>query len=333
MERLPHPQDSNEQPRENPLREALAAATDFDGFLRSVFHLLKQRVEAEALSYLLYEKTTNTLCFYKTEKVGVNTLRGIRIPVARGIAGWVATRRQPIKISDPYQDPRFLDQLDKVTQFRTKNVIAVPLTSGERLLGVAQVLNKHRSPDFDDGDFTLVREAAQQAAETMAAAGSPEEIDSALRKLKDHIVSHIDTEAVSIYLYNAKDQTLVFRHTENREIDKLKDIRLHLGQGIAGWVAQERQPLLLEDAYEDFRFFKGVDDVTRFRTRSVMCVPVMDAYHLLGVLQVINRRDGEGFTAENFHYMRSLAPGVAEAQRKFAPTVTPTDLDQPSTGE
>ena len=65
-------------------------------------------------------------------------------------------------------------------------------------------------------------------------------------------------------------------------------ITVRRGQGIAGWVLEHRQPLLVPDAYEDPRFFRGADLQTGFRTRSILCIPLLHAGKEIGVLQVLN---------------------------------------------
>ncbi|HEX8311195.1 MAG TPA: GAF domain-containing protein, partial [Chthoniobacteraceae bacterium] len=67
------------------------------------------------------------------------------------------------------------------------------------------------------------------------------------------------------------------------------------GRGISGWVLEHGQPLLIPDAYADPRFYREVDKLTGFRTRSIICVPLLRKGMEIGVLQVLNPIGREAF--------------------------------------
>lgn len=76
--------------------------------------------------------------------------------------------------------------------------------------------------------------------------------------------------------------------------DKLDEqLRVKLGQGIAGWVAQHDETVLSNDPYNDPRFFSSVDATTGFKTKSVLCAPLRLNNQVIGVLEVFNKRDGD----------------------------------------
>jgi sigma-B regulation protein RsbU (phosphoserine phosphatase) len=75
-----------------------------------------------------------------------------------------------------------------------------------------------------------------------------------------------------------------------------KTLQLPVGRGLCGWVAANDEPLRVEDAYADPRFDPTWDRETGFTTRSVLCVPLRVRGELIGVGEVINRRDGKPFT-------------------------------------
>ncbi len=77
------------------------------------------------------------------------------------------------------------------------------------------------------------------------------------------------------------------------------------GRGVSGWVLEHRKPLLIPDAYADERFYREIDRQTGFRTRSILCVPLVSSVGDIGALQVLNpigrgafdQADLEAFTA------------------------------------
>jgi signal transduction histidine kinase len=89
------------------------------------------------------------------------------------------------------------------------------------------------------------------------------------------------------------------------------EVRFRMGQGLAGWVAQNGRPLNVKDAYQDVRFDSQWDRATGYRTTSALCVPVKNHHaRTVGVLEVVNRRDGY-FTLDDESMLAALAAQVA----------------------
>ncbi|MDZ7695565.1 MAG: GAF domain-containing protein [Deltaproteobacteria bacterium] len=75
---------------------------------------------------------------------------------------------------------------------------------------------------------------------------------------------------------------------------KKREIRIPSDYGVAGWVFQHRTPVTVNDAYEDPRFYAEVDKKSGFRTRNIMCVPLVTwAGHCIGALQSLNKHSGD----------------------------------------
>jgi signal transduction histidine kinase/putative methionine-R-sulfoxide reductase with GAF domain len=91
------------------------------------------------------------------------------------------------------------------------------------------------------------------------------------------------------------------------------EIRLAVGEGIAGWVAETREIVNIPDAYADQRFQPAVDLKSGYRTRSILSVPMLGALGgLVGVLQVLNKQDGP-FTHGDEELLVALASQAAIA--------------------
>lgn len=102
----------------------------------------------------------------------------------------------------------------------------------------------------------------------------------------------MDAEACSILLYNPETNKLEFEVAmcgEGPVSDILKQkVTLEMGQGIAGWVAENRQPLIIEDVASDSRFFQNADKMTGFKTKSLIAVPLIGRSGLIGVAEMLN---------------------------------------------
>ena len=75
---------------------------------------------------------------------------------------------------------------------------------------------------------------------------------------------------------------------------KRNEIKIHNNQGVAGWVFQNRLPLIISDVYNDPRFYSGIDQKTGFKTRNILCVPLVNRKNeCIGTLQVLNKKTGD----------------------------------------
>ncbi|WP_022664897.1 GAF domain-containing protein [Desulfospira joergensenii] len=108
-----------------------------------------------------------------------------------------------------------------------------------------------------------------------------------------------DAGASTLMLLDEKTGELVFSVPTGPNAEELKDIRIPPGAGVAGWVAQNQQHVLVKDAREDSRFYSGVDDMTGAETRSLLCVPMRSKRKIIGVLEVINKNDDAGFSEDD----------------------------------
>jgi signal transduction histidine kinase/CRP-like cAMP-binding protein len=89
--------------------------------------------------------------------------------------------------------------------------------------------------------------------------------------------------------------------------DEIREIRLKIGQGIAGYVAQTGEVINLIDAYQDPRFNPEVDRKTGYRTKTMLCQPIKDKNDkIVGVFQLINKKDGV-FTKEDEEMLSALS--------------------------
>jgi sigma-B regulation protein RsbU (phosphoserine phosphatase) len=104
----------------------------------------------------------------------------------------------------------------------------------------------------------------------------------------------LDAEACSILFYNKETNRLEFEvaicKTKSTSDILKKKITLEMGQGIAGWVAANRQPLFINDVKTDSRFYKAADKLTGFETKSIIAFPLIGRSGLIGVAEMINPR-------------------------------------------
>ncbi len=155
--------------REDDLRAAvaagaLAAREGFRPLLQAIVEVACAIFAARAASVMLLDEAKGELVFEAVTGEGEETLIGRRIPASAGIAGWVAESRQPLVIEDVAADPRFaLDQARR-TGYVPKGLMAVPLLSEDRVLGVLNVLDRPAQRRFSVAEMDLLALFANQAA-------------------------------------------------------------------------------------------------------------------------------------------------------------------------
>ena len=125
-----------------------------------------------------------------------------------------------------------------------------------------------------------------------------------------------ESEVGSLLLIDEEKNELFFEVALGEKGEKVKEIRLRMGEGIAGWVAKTGEPVIIDDVQNDPRFFKGADKKSSFVTRNMMCVPVKSEGKAIGVLQSINKLKGGKFTKDDLEGFISLADQVAIAIEK-----------------
>ena len=120
-------------------------------------------------------------------------------------------------------------------------------------------------------------------------------------------------EVGSLLLINEETNRLYFEVALGDKEETVKTFHLEMGEGIAGWVAQHGEPLIVHDAQNDPRFFSEVDKKSEFTTRNVICVPVKVKDKTIGVLEAINKLGGGSFSEDDLTIFQSLADQVAVA--------------------
>jgi diguanylate cyclase (GGDEF)-like protein len=117
----------------------------------------------------------------------------------------------------------------------------------------------------------------------------------------------------SIFLLEPETQELHFFVVVGLDDQKVKDLRLKVGEGIAGAVAKNGKPIFIQDVKADSRFCSKVDDVTGFETRSIICLPLVVHHEIIGVLEVINIENENFFLTTYLPLLNILADYIAIA--------------------
>lgn len=153
----------------------------------------------------------------------------------------------------------------------------------------------------------------QILTEVVRTANSLLDPDDVTALIMDRIQELVRCEAWSLMLLDERGEYLQFKEALGDKAQLLKGVKLRLGEGVAGTVAASGEPAIVNSAESDPLFSPTIDEITRFRTRSILAVPLKSRNRSLGVLEFLNKKDPRGFTREDLETVQIFAEPAAIA--------------------
>ncbi len=316
-----------------PLKEQEALERSLEAAIRLV------DAEAGAL-ILLDDRNGRPVCV-----TGVAEKGGLRketpLEVGVGIAGLVARTGKPLVVNDVPHDLGGAGGSDWCPGVITRNLLAVPVTSRGRVIGVLEAVNKRAGRGFSQWDLQEFCSLSRQVGMALENARLFRDAEAKITRLqKSHEISAVlnssldqaeirkraieaatilmEAEAGSLLLLDEAAGELYFDIALGDKGEGVREVRLKLGEGIAGHVAQSGEPVIVNDVQNDPRFARRADDRSGFMTRNMVAVPARARERVLGVLQAINKKDGGSFGQEDLEDFVSLGHQVGIALENAA---------------
>jgi len=132
--------------------------------LQTIMQTAASLLQAGAASLLLYDEVNKELTFEVAVGDTADQVKTLRMPADKGIAGWVLKNQKPVVVGEVHKDKRFSDSIDRALGLTTHSLLAVPLNSRDRVLGVIEVINKKTKTGFTERDLEVASAFASQAA-------------------------------------------------------------------------------------------------------------------------------------------------------------------------
>ncbi len=251
--------------------------------------------------------------------------------VSRTVIRDVLLRGEPRVINDLRIDERYKESAGQLsTMFKWRSILAIPLKAADRLIGLMYIehpgQNAFPNPDLDflsafAAQAAVVIDRAQQSQNRIEELERLSEISHSLVRVLDldevftrilHEATRLlDVETGSVLLVDEETGELVFRVSVQEGTPVSIPQRLRVGQGVAGWVAEHGEPLLVNDVHSEPRWFGEVEH--EFSTRSMLCVPLKNDDHVIGVVQALNKKASGGFTERDLSLLSALAASATVA--------------------
>ncbi|PJZ26644.1 serine/threonine protein phosphatase [Leptospira hartskeerlii] len=307
----------------------LNANLDLYQLLPLIMLYSKDLLEAEASSlFLLEEKDGFLYCEVALGEKGEIIQKYARLEPGQGIAGWVAKEKKAIILEDAYTDPRFNPALDQKTGFRTRSLACVPLYIADKVIGTLEILNKSQNRSFESSDLEVLNSLSEMAAIAIKNAQAHETLKKRVLELRllyefekltvaeksiselgnwllDKVLEFLEAKAGTIYLADPTLEVLRVLAARGIPEEAIHNIQVPYGEGISGWVAKEKQSLLIQNLEEDPRYDKSAK--YKFEANSLISAPLLFRGELLGVISVNNKYSGFAFTHADLEMLGAIA--------------------------
>ena len=308
----------------------------FDDTLELIYAQANQVLPTKDLHISLYDKHTDNLypVFYLENDERLVERENKPIPPEQGLEREVLNSRQGLSTDDYERECRNRGKLPIAKGWFSW--VGVPLNTGAETIGVLSLANRQASVYYSDVQAQLLQAIADQAAgaivkarllqeaerrtrqltslnEVARSLTSTLELDPLLNQILTSAVDILDCEAGSLFLLDQETGELIFEITAGPVAADLLGKRLPPGVGLAGRAVELRQPLIQNDVHHSKEWFPDIEDKTGFVTRDIQVVPMLVKDQCLGVIEVINRKDGMPFTQDDQELLMAFASqaGVA----------------------
>ncbi|MGD9371582.1 MAG: sigma 54-interacting transcriptional regulator, partial [Desulfobacterales bacterium] len=142
---------------------------------------------------------------------------------------------------------------------------------------------------------------------------SVHDLDQLLELIIETATRMMDAKASSLLLLDHKTKKLYFKVATGEKSTDVKQFEIDLGQGIAGYVAETGEPLLIPDVAQDPRWYKEISESIGFKTQSIACVPMKMNGTIIGVVEIIDKADGSSILDEDLKRLSVFADLAAQA--------------------
>src|SRR5438093_3191515 len=130
-----------------------------------------------------------------------------------------------------------------------------------------RLMTKATGSDRKVQEITIFHDVAKALTSSL-------DLDSVLQTIMEKMAEYFRPDTWSLLMVDEERDELYFAIAVGDAAQSLKEMRLKVGEGIAGWVARHGEGLVVPDVYNDARFARRVDEMTKWETRSIICLPL-----------------------------------------------------------
>lgn len=315
------------------ISQSLNSNLQIDHLLPLIMISARDLLEAEASSlFLLDEKNDHLYCEVAIGEKGKMIKQYLRLEKGEGIAGWVAQEGESLLIKDAYDDHRFDSSWDKISGFRTKSIICVPLYLKENLVGTLEVMNKKNGGYFEPSDMELIEYLGNMAAVALDNARLHDGLQVKIKEL--HVLTTIEKKIAtgwsfdrlaywtlkksienlsasggSVMMFNQTTQALEIKYTWGIITNQVQDKEVMHEKGIVGISYREKRSVRIKSIHADTRLVG--EPIQAHESSSMICAPIQMAEKIFGFIVVNDRNDGFVFSRDDVSSLANVAERLA----------------------
>jgi sigma-B regulation protein RsbU (phosphoserine phosphatase) len=305
------------------LGREVTSVLDLEELLQKIPELISRLTHFQAFAVYLLDPKRNELTVAYSVGYPPEVARTLRVKVGQGLVGAAVEAGHPLLVNDVHDDPRYVEAVPG-----SNAELVVPLRRKGRVIGALNLLSETK------GQFTLVDEAVlrqfgahvavaienarlfehereytstlETLAEVAREFGSILNLDELLSRLASVTRRLVEYRTFGILLLNDDTQELEMK-TAVRYGDQSAPTRVKMGEGLVGYAAQHKEPVLVSDVSADPRYIKLVDDI-----RSELVIPLMIKDRCIGVFD-LESPDLDAFKKNDVQILTLLASQAAVA--------------------
>ncbi len=305
------------------LGREVTSVLDLEELLQKIPELISRLTHFQAFAVYLLDPKRNELTVAYSVGYPPEVARTLRVKVGQGLVGAAVEAGHPLLVNDVHDDPRYVEAVPG-----SNAELVVPLRRKGRVIGALNLLSETK------GQFTLVDEAVlrqfgahvavaienarlfehereytgtlETLAEVSREFGSILNLDELLRRLASVTRRLVEYRTFGILLVNDDTQELEMK-TAVRYGDQSAPTRVKMGEGLVGYAAQHKEPVLVSDVSVDPRYIKLVEDI-----RSELVIPLMIKDRCIGVFD-LESPDLDAFRKNDVQILTLLASQAAVA--------------------
>ncbi|MDI6781384.1 MAG: ATPase, T2SS/T4P/T4SS family [bacterium] len=313
-------------------------SSSLDEILDSIMDMVLKIMQTDAGALMLLDKTGNYLETRIIKGREAEAINGSPLKIGEGIAGSVAETGESIAIPDKVGQIIAIHENNNEVDIRLHNILCVPMKFSNRIIGVIEVINKRAKQPFSMEDIDILEAVAAQVTmliensnlfnlaqkeakalrtlfEVNEVLNSAENIQSLLELTIKLATRFMSAETSALMLLDEKMDELIIKASG----DEFPMTRVRVGHGIAGMVAKNGEPVLIEDTEFDLQFSPEIDNITQHPAKSLLVVPLKTRYKVIGVMEVVNKTDNTSFTYKDKEFFCLFANQVVSAIEQAMP--------------
>jgi len=133
----------------------------------------------------------------------------------------------------------------------------------------------------------------------------------------------LNASGSSLLLSEERGQGLIFAFADGPLGEQIRRLRISKQTGIAGWVARNGKPLIINDVSKHQCFSKYTDEVSGYTTKSIICVPLVSNRKVIGVIEMLNKLEGDDFSEHDLQTLIVAAATAVKVIENFGQTRSP----------